>query len=223
MRDKISVIGEPIEQGIVTLVSGHGKNVRGLNGFDPNASIAGLEHALKNMTLERAAVLWNALLENNRPLQGYIERAKNKDFRDAVRDDLTGSKIYNLCSAYKWLPDKQGMFHQPHVLTLAHLPQSFESQSVKAKLLSDELSMKPIDAWEKEKKAKEFEEFMKHRPAFLEWQRAQQQAALPESTGDYSPERGKKLQERQQESRNVEYKEVMRSIRVSSAELRPRR
>ena len=220
LRTEIRILARtPETQNYVSLINAHGRHERGLNGFDPDASIDGLEHALKNITVDKAHILWHILFSKTHLLKGYVEKSAYTNFKNPSKD-FTQSHLYKLCTSRAWLPNAKGGFHKPSDITLNELPDNFEKHSDKAKELSDKLDMKRIDILDKEREAKEFEEFKKHRGAFLEWQREQKQVTLPETNEDYSPERGKKLLERQQDSPDVTYASRMRSTRISSTKMR---
>ena len=221
LRTEIRILARaPQTQNYVSLINAHGRHERGLVGFDPDATIDGLEHALKNITVEKARILWHILFNTTHLLKGHVEKSAYANFKNPSKD-FTQSHLYKICTTRAWMPDAKGIFYKPSDITLNNLPDNFDKQSIKAKELADGLDMKRTDILDKEREAKEFEEFKKHRIAFIEWQRAQEQAALPEKNGDHSPERARKLLERQQESPDVKYEMRLRSVRVSSAQMRP--
>ena len=61
-----------------------GRNERGLDGFDPDAQIDGLEFALGHPSHARSEYVWNVLLAPNRRLvAGVVERSVLQSFADS--------------------------------------------------------------------------------------------------------------------------------------------
>jgi len=50
--------------GHIVIHNERGFNRRGLHGFDPTASLDGLQQALELMTIDKAKILWNILLKH---------------------------------------------------------------------------------------------------------------------------------------------------------------
>jgi hypothetical protein len=69
--------------GYVVITVDFGRNKRGLDGFDPDAQIDGLEFALRNPGHDRSEYVWNVLLAPNRRLvAGVVERSVLQSFSD---------------------------------------------------------------------------------------------------------------------------------------------
>ncbi len=114
---------------------------RGLNGFDPDSEIDGLEHALKNVTPEKATYIWNTLLIPNAHLvRGVVEKATWRNFGNARLEEGL-SKMGALVAKHAWLPDPEGVYKKPRELGLDDLPDVF----VKDENLAEVLGMRPSD------------------------------------------------------------------------------
>jgi hypothetical protein len=115
----------PDALGYVVTVVEFGRNERGLDGFDPEASIDGLEFALRHPSHVRSEYVWNVLLAPNRRLvAGAVERSVMPSFSDSSRERRE-SLIGSLAEDEVWLPGRDGAFHQPSELSLDDLPPTY--------------------------------------------------------------------------------------------------
>jgi hypothetical protein len=127
----------------VSLVDKHGQHERGLNRFDPNATIDGLDYALSHMTMAKAQILWRLLLGHVEAISGIVERSSYAGFSNPTRRECL-SELGESVRTHLWLPvagsSEVGPFYQPNALSLTQLPDEF-STSVNAKELSIKLGM----------------------------------------------------------------------------------
>ncbi|MGH3193660.1 MAG: sacsin N-terminal ATP-binding-like domain-containing protein [Streptosporangiaceae bacterium] len=115
----------PDALGYVVTVVEFGRNERGLDGFDPDASIDGLEFALRHPSPERSEYVWNVLLVPHRNLvAGAVERSVMPSFSDSSRERRESS-IGLLAAGEAWLPGRDGVFHLPGELSLDDLPSTY--------------------------------------------------------------------------------------------------
>jgi hypothetical protein len=115
----------PDALGYVVTVVEFGRNERGLDGFDPEASIDGLEFALRHPSHERSEYVWNALLVPHRHLvAGAVERSVLLSFSDSSRERRESS-IGSLAEREAWLPGRDGEFRRPAELSLDDLPPTY--------------------------------------------------------------------------------------------------
>ncbi len=85
-----------------------GNYARGLNNFNPNFSIEGLEHALGYIHFQRSLYLWRILLEKTNRLAGKIEWSSAKYFKGARRGIIDeSSNCLKLLINKNWLYDKE--------------------------------------------------------------------------------------------------------------------
>lgn len=126
----------------VWVTSMHGWHVRGLEGFDANCVVDGLEHALRNITVERAALIWNRLLlPHKQHICGIVEKSTRQTF-EGSRTEERISPMGRLVREIAWLPDRNGQFHTPSDLLLDDLPDGF----VRDEVLAMQLGLIPSTA-----------------------------------------------------------------------------
>jgi hypothetical protein len=126
VRDQVDVQARaPGPLGHVLLVAGFARHERGLDGFDPEARIDGLEFALRHPGHVRAEFVWNVLLAPNRRLiGGVVEKSVREGFADSARETVR-SAAGQAAAAEAWLPGPDGSFHRPADLSLDDLPPTF--------------------------------------------------------------------------------------------------
>jgi hypothetical protein len=115
----------PDPLGYVTIMVEFGRNERGLDGFDPDAAVDGLDFALGHPSHDRSEYVWNALLAPNRRLvAGAVERSVLQSFSDSSREVAT-SAIGLAAEREAWLPGRDGTFRRPGELSLDNLPTTY--------------------------------------------------------------------------------------------------
>jgi hypothetical protein len=115
----------PDPLGYVTITAEFGRNERGLDGFDPDAAIDGLDFALGHPSHDRSEYVWNVLLAPNRRLiAGAVERSVLQSFADSSREGTT-SAIGLAAGREAWLPGRDGTFRRPGELSLDDLPPTY--------------------------------------------------------------------------------------------------
>ena len=137
--DGISVsYSEPNSQNQVIISNNHGWHSRGLNGFDPRCELEGLEHALENISVEKANTIWSISKRLNRHIYGEVEKSTKQDYQDS-RKLFQYSNMGTLLNESKWLPDSNGTFNKPCEMRLSDLPVDFEKNSDEAKSTAEKL------------------------------------------------------------------------------------
>jgi hypothetical protein len=112
-------------QGHVPLKSEWGNHSRGLNGFDPDARVDGLEEALKSITVEKAHAIWtNIVIPCSRLIAGSVEHSRYQTFIEPKRTH-SRSILGEALIAGTWLPDRSGQFHKPHDMRPEDLPSDY--------------------------------------------------------------------------------------------------
>ncbi|HEY7921177.1 MAG TPA: hypothetical protein VIE45_16065 [Streptosporangiaceae bacterium] len=126
VRDQVEVQARaPGPLGHVLLVAGFAHHERGVDGFDPQARIDGLEFALRHPGHARAEYVWNVLLAPNwRLVGGVVEKSVREQFADSHTEHVQSS-IGLAAAGEAWLPGPDGNFHQPADLSLDDLPPTF--------------------------------------------------------------------------------------------------
>jgi hypothetical protein len=127
------------DRGYVIIQNYHGRNKRGLNGFDPAIEVDGLEYAIKHASIEKSLFIWNHIaIPNTDCIRGIVESSSRQTFENSNREKQTSQKFGQLLIDSPWLPDRQGNFHKPGELELGNLPDSF----IPDEKLADLLGMK---------------------------------------------------------------------------------
>jgi hypothetical protein len=133
----LSVSGSPIN------LSNSFKYMWGLDGFNPNATIVGIESALSNWNQGRSMVLWNALL--SAPLKiisGETQSSTNRQKLKKAIKKIEYTNVGKLCCEKEWLIDNAGNWCKPSKLLLTDLSEGFETTSIAARELAVKLGMK---------------------------------------------------------------------------------
>jgi hypothetical protein len=130
-------------QGHVIIAESFGWHRRGLVGFDPDCEVEGLEHALRNVNIERSRILWQIAKECHQSIYGEVETSTRQNYEGSTKN-WQHSKMGKLLTEYPWLPGSQTLtFHKPSELMLSQLPTDFDKESVEAKHVSQILGIKP--------------------------------------------------------------------------------
>lgn len=112
---------------------------RGLNGFDPDIRVDGLEHAIRNPMPETSAFIWNCIaIRYSKCIRGIVEKSGNRHYRDSWPDERISHDFGRLLIETEWLPDSTGQMHRPCELTFDDLPESFQRDAN----LAEQLGMK---------------------------------------------------------------------------------
>ena len=136
VRSAVAVTArEPGPFGHVLLADGFARHERGLDGFDPDASVDGLEFALAHPSHARSEYVWNMVLAPNRRLvAGVVEKSVRDGFVDATRETV-GSALAAAAAGAAWLPGPDGVFRRPGELALDDLPPGYTRDDELAKAL----------------------------------------------------------------------------------------
>jgi hypothetical protein len=114
------------ELGFVVIAEEFARHERGIAGFDPDASLDGLEYALDHPGHPRSEYVWNVLLVPHRHLvAGVVERSVRLHYADASHERVL-SVIGQLAVRSAWLPAPDGSFRPPAELSLDDLPGTYQ-------------------------------------------------------------------------------------------------
>lgn len=213
--------------GYVSIKDEHGDHQRGLHGFDPNARLYGLQHALEHITFEKAKMLWNILLEYRHLIKGVVETSTLQTYANATKVEKF-SPIGELCSRLAWLPDQNGDFYIPEELFLSELSEGFENDSDEARELSIKLGMRKAEELQLADKLgipHDLITLIQHNPeAIRAWYREQERnkVLLPSSVANDVARRIEKATQAAYDAPTKMYKEasVYRRISAGSSEVR---
>src|SRR5208282_2982144 len=115
----------PNPLGYVVIAVDFGRNERGLDGFDPDAEIDGLDFALRHPSYARSEYVWNVLLAPNRRLvAGVVESSVLQSFSDSSQETIR-SAIAVTAEREAWLPGRDETFRRPAELSLDDLPPTY--------------------------------------------------------------------------------------------------
>ena len=109
----------------VVIDSGWGRHRRGLNGFDPEFKVDGLDFALANATVKKSRHIWNNILWlYSECIRGTVETSTRQTYENSDREEQV-SGFGKMLSDSVWLPDVGGRMHRPVDLSMDELPESF--------------------------------------------------------------------------------------------------
>ena len=136
VREDVRVHARNSDQlGYVLTADEFARHERGIEGFDPEAEIEGLDFALRHPGQARSEYVWNVLLAPNRHLvAGVVEKSVRQGFMDSSREHIS-SAIGMAATGAPWLPGPDGTFHRPAELSLDDLPPTYERDESLAKAL----------------------------------------------------------------------------------------
>ncbi len=111
--------------GHVINFSNRGWHERGLNGFDKNITVDGLEEALTVYDSEKSKFIWNKIvLPNTECIKGIIQKATRQDYSGSTREEIFSNNFGRLLIDTAWLPNKEEVC-KPSELSLNDLPEGF--------------------------------------------------------------------------------------------------
>ena len=124
--------------GHVVIRDYHGRHKRGINGFDPDIKVDGLENAIESPSVKKSAFIWNEIaVPHSDCVRGIVESSGRRTYEDSNKDEQV-SKCGELLINTAWLPDSDRNLHKPSELTLDDLPESFTHDE----RLANQLGMK---------------------------------------------------------------------------------
>lgn len=123
-------------RGNVVMSRRHGHHERGVNGFDPNFAIEGLDEALAYPNAARARVVWSLLRRHRADLRGEVESSTNQQYSNSTRS-LELSIAGEVVSTWPtpWIPKRDGTLVLPKEISLEDLPPGFEQDETLASIL----------------------------------------------------------------------------------------
>lgn len=105
----------------VVLNSQWGYHRKGLQCFDPDTTVDGLEHALTTITVEKAIFIWNEILPPVTPfIHGRVLTATRQDYTNATTSECDSTMGTHL-KQKPWVPTREGEFRLPHKITVAEM------------------------------------------------------------------------------------------------------
>ena len=125
-------------QGYVPIADRHSRHKRGLNGFDPDLRVEGLESAMANPIPEKSTFIWNEIaIQNSDCIHGIVESSTRQTYEGSTKEDQK-SEFGRLLTDTAWLPDSNGKMHKPRDIALDDLPEPF----IRNEKLANQLGIK---------------------------------------------------------------------------------
>ena len=212
-------------QGFVDIKNYHGWHERGINGFDPEIHVDGLEYAIAAPTPEKSEFIWNNIaIPHSACIRGVVEKSTRQTYENSTKEDQI-SDFGRLLIEAAWLPGSDGSLHEPMDLTLDDLPDSF----IRDEKLAQQLGMKmDVVAKLAEKAgvtAEDIELLRQHPEEFDQWKAAisakKQKPAFPERASSNPERRREKLAEQMGDAPKKKYEQRDRSVRTTRGAVDP--
>ncbi len=209
----------------------HGRHERGLNGFDPNIKIDGLELALDTPTLQKSAFIWNKIaVPNSDCIRGVVEKSSRQTYEGSYRENQV-SEFGRLLIYTAWLPAPDGNMCKPSEVTLEDLPEFF----VRDEKLADCLGMKKDivaqfaedsgiseESLEVARQIDEAPPEVRREIASLLQRHQENQAEFPQRNTTNPERRQERLRERMENASGKEFETRPRSVRTSRTSIDPK-
>jgi hypothetical protein len=116
----------------VSLINEYSMHKQGLNGFNPNATVVGLQSALDSWSTDRVHILWSIVLSTPRIISGETQSSANHNRLATAQKRPEYTEVGSLCRSHAWLPNKTGDWCKPGEIFLTDLPDQFETTSIRA-------------------------------------------------------------------------------------------
>ncbi|MDY0362098.1 MAG: hypothetical protein RBR08_11640 [Desulforegulaceae bacterium] len=216
---------EPDYQGHVVIKDSYGMHERGLDGFDLNIYIDGIENALMTPNPEKSEFIWNKIaVPYSDSIQGTIESCPRQTYdRAEKRHEI--SNFGHLLINSEWMPDTNGNFKKPADLKLDDLPESF----IKDRKLANHLGMKQnlVAKFAEEVgiSIEHIDIIQKNPEAFSQWiegvGKKDTQPAFPTKPVKNHERRQEKFEEQFSQSPEKQYKKRERNTRITNKLIDP--
>lgn len=212
-------------QGYVGLKDYHGWHERGLDGFDPDIVVEGLEIALASLTLEKSQFIWNNIaVPHSSCIRGVVESCPRQTYEGSTKKNRI-SEFGRLFIENTWLPFSDGSLKKPGELTLDDLPDFFIRDEKLAQQLGMKLDVVAKLAEEAGVTAEDIELLKLHPTEFQQWKAvisaAKEKPAFPERISSNLERRQEKLTEQLGDSPTKEYEQRDRSVRTTRSAIDP--
>lgn len=231
VEDSVRVFGNSENwQGHVVIIDSPGRHERGLNSFDPDIDVEGLEIALESPTHEKSQFIWNqiAILYSS-CIRGVIERSARQNYAPSNKEEQI-SEFGRLLTENAWLPISNGSMKKPGDIALDDLLDGFKRDEVLAQQLEMKLDNATTELAQKVGVDTEDIELIKtlkhyHPERFQQLQAemlaAEERPAFPERASSNPERRREKLTEQLANSPTRKYEQRNRSVRTTRNAINP--
>jgi len=211
--------------GFVNLIDGHGRHLRGVNGFDPETEVDGLKHAIADPTPRKCEYIWNHIaIPNSSFIRGFVESSSRQTYSNSSTEEKVSNFGYLLMES-SWLPGPDGNYYRPNRLTVDDLPDSFIYDEKLAQKLGMKMDVVAKLAEEAGVSAENIE-FLRQHPEEFEQLKAtisaqRQKPTFPGRASSNTERRQKKLEEQLGEAPKKEYEHRDRNVRTTKGTIDP--
>ncbi len=212
-------------QKYVTIKYYHGWHERGINGFDPDMHVDGLERAIATPIPERSAFIWNNIaVPNFACIRGGVETSTRQTYENSTLEDRI-SEFGRLLVDTAWLPRSDGSMHKPSDLTLDDLPESFVHDEKLAHQLGMKMDVVAKLAEEAGVTAENIEFLANHPEEFKQWKDSisaqQYKPTFPEKESSNLERRRENITKQLAAAPNKTYDQRARNIRITRGTVDP--
>ncbi len=219
--------------GEVIICNCHGLHRKGLNGFDPDCTVDGLEHALNNITAEKAAFIWNKILIPHRKhIYGTVVSATRQDYSNK-EEEQKYSPLGMLVTTLRWINVSETILKKPSDITVDDLPSAFVKDDELIETLkignskaavAKELERKQNFARELGVELDDIELLRQHHEAFQKWktevmQSEQAQPAFPVRNSANPERRAEKTGNGLGNAAQKKYEQKTRQVRTTGPDI----
>lgn len=226
VRNKVKVIKKNSDpRGFVIIRDYYADHKRGLNGFDPDIQIEGLEHALKSPSLEKSAYIWNTIaIPNSDCIRGIVEKSTNQNYLNSEKKEVI-SEFGRLLMENSWLPDVNGVFKKPSQLYIDELPELFKSDKKLENLLGFKKNMVAELAEKVGIHAEDINFIKLHPEEFIQWKKSvsmrNEKPVFPTDAAHNLERRKEQIFKQIKNASIKEYEKTERSVRTSRGSIDP--
>ena len=218
-------------RGHVVIENSRGWHKRGIDGFDPDIEVDGLENSIEHSSVEKSVFIWNEIAAPHSDcICGVVESSSRQTYEDSRKNERVSENFGRLLIDNAWLPNSDGHMHKPNELTLDDLPESFArdekladqlgmKKNVVAKL-ADEIGVKQ-ETIQLAKKLEENPEKLEEFKRFLAQKKESQKPAFPTRTVKNSELRQERFSEQHNVAPEKEYEIRERSVRPTRGTIDP--
>ncbi|WP_298359414.1 sacsin N-terminal ATP-binding-like domain-containing protein, partial [Runella sp.] len=111
----------------VIFSASHGWHVRGINGFDKDIVVDGLEEVLPNINFDNSKFIWNKIVKiHSNCILGTIEKSTRQDYNHSTKTVQYSENFGKILKERKWLLNKNREFVAPSEICISQLADGYE-------------------------------------------------------------------------------------------------
>lgn len=131
----------PDRNGYVNLENSWGNHKRGVDSFDPEATILELKSALAEPNIKKAKIIWSLLSRNYKLIGGTTETSTRESFIDK-ESETSLSTLGELLIEHKWIPTKDKSFKKPGEIKIEDIDEVILTGIQESSLIAEKLGIK---------------------------------------------------------------------------------